>query len=212
MDKFYCPYCNEELIKFPSKKVKCKKCGKSIFIKQRPVETEKKIVTKEIANEIEMEWRGFFLKKAKEKDGIINKYKINDKEFLERYDKLNDLYGRRPKLKEIESMILIDCVSVFNEYKDLKRIYLDEAIDNSNNGKDPFEYLKKARICELYELKKAGVDSIQIICFKDRCKFYKSVHKKEYNIYDAIKFMPIPKKECTIGKNGKCYAFWNAIF
>jgi hypothetical protein len=56
------------------------------------------------------------------------------------------------------------------------------------------------------------INNVQISCFEDRCNFYKEINKKVYNIDEAIKSMPIPKKECTSEEFGNCHASWTCYY
>lgn len=47
-----CPYCKEEIIKFPTRKTKCKSCGKYYYAKRLPNENKKRIVTEKEAEQI----------------------------------------------------------------------------------------------------------------------------------------------------------------
>lgn len=58
-----CPYCNEELAKFPARKTKCKNCGKYMYVRTRPLD-RKKVLLKE--NELEL------LEEEWEKERYIN--------------------------------------------------------------------------------------------------------------------------------------------
>ena len=51
-----CPYCGIGLEKFPTKKTKCKSCGKYYYVKRAPSENKKRIVTEKEAIEIDKQW------------------------------------------------------------------------------------------------------------------------------------------------------------
>jgi DNA-directed RNA polymerase subunit RPC12/RpoP len=53
---FACPYCSAPLKKEPKRKTKCPSCQKPIFIKSRPSDRTKRLVTQEQAEDIEDEW------------------------------------------------------------------------------------------------------------------------------------------------------------
>ena len=210
MVKFFCPNCNVELIKIPLKKTKCKKCGDYIYIKRRPGETEKKIVSENESKKIDEEWNIYYLNIAKE--GFISKMEIDENEFLKRYDILKSKFGINPSLNDIEWMILNEKILNTKDYQDLKIIYDRMAYIICEEGKNPYELLKQARLFELYNFKKTEIKNVQIRCIEINCEFYKEINNKIYNIDEAIKLMPIPKKECTSGKFKNCNAMWLGYF
>ena len=51
-----CPYCGASLKKLPQRKTLCPSCKESIYIRSRPADRKKRLVTQEQADEIEEEW------------------------------------------------------------------------------------------------------------------------------------------------------------
>jgi hypothetical protein len=51
-----CPYCDEGLDKRPQRKKKCPHCGKFIFVRTRPSDRKKVLVTEEQAQSVDEEW------------------------------------------------------------------------------------------------------------------------------------------------------------
>lgn len=54
--KAECPYCRKTLLKIPGSKTKCLYCGKFMFVRTRPKENVRVVVTKEEADKIDEEW------------------------------------------------------------------------------------------------------------------------------------------------------------
>lgn len=54
-----CPYCATELTKRPSKKSKCPNCGQYIYVRTRPIDRHRVLVTLKQAEEIESQWANF---------------------------------------------------------------------------------------------------------------------------------------------------------
>lgn len=52
-----CPYCKEQLSKIPGAKTKCPHCGKFIFVRTRPKDNARLVVTQKEADQIDEEWR-----------------------------------------------------------------------------------------------------------------------------------------------------------
>ena len=51
-----CPYCNGHLEQKPAKKKKCSHCGKYIYVRTRPQDQMKVLVTEKQAELIEEQW------------------------------------------------------------------------------------------------------------------------------------------------------------
>lgn len=51
-----CPYCENFLSKRPSRKAKCPHCGKFIFVRTRPLDRKRVLVTESEAEAIENQW------------------------------------------------------------------------------------------------------------------------------------------------------------
>ena len=54
--KAECPYCRQSLAKIPGRKTKCPHCGKFMFVRTRPKDNVRVVVTKEEADKIDEEW------------------------------------------------------------------------------------------------------------------------------------------------------------
>lgn len=51
-----CPYCHKTLEKIPGKKTQCPHCGEFMFVRTRPKDNARVVVTKQEADKIEEEW------------------------------------------------------------------------------------------------------------------------------------------------------------
>jgi len=51
-----CPYCKESLKKTPAAKTKCPRCGESMFVRTRPQDGARVVVTTDEARRIEEDW------------------------------------------------------------------------------------------------------------------------------------------------------------
>lgn len=60
----HCPYCAAELKRRPQRKSSCKSCGATIFVKARPGESEKLLLTEAEAVALEAEWRQHYQERA----------------------------------------------------------------------------------------------------------------------------------------------------
>lgn len=62
-----CPYCGAELKKFPSRKTKCKNCGRYMYVRTRPLDYKKILLKESELSSLEEEWdkRSYINKKTK---------------------------------------------------------------------------------------------------------------------------------------------------
>jgi DNA-directed RNA polymerase subunit RPC12/RpoP len=51
-----CPYCEEELAKKPERKTACPHCGNYIFVRSRPFDRQRVLLTEAQTNQVEAEW------------------------------------------------------------------------------------------------------------------------------------------------------------
>lgn len=54
--KAECPYCKKELLKIPGAKTKCPHCGEFMFVRTRPKDNARLVVTKKEAEQIDEDW------------------------------------------------------------------------------------------------------------------------------------------------------------
>lgn len=54
-----CPYCGGVLTKKPLRKTKCSHCGEYIYVRTRPIDKQRVLVTFDQASEIETQWSNF---------------------------------------------------------------------------------------------------------------------------------------------------------
>lgn len=54
-----CPNCHQELIKRPGRKTKCPHCGTFIYVRTRPLDRKRVLVTADEARRLQAEWVAF---------------------------------------------------------------------------------------------------------------------------------------------------------
>ena len=52
-----CPHCNNKLEKSPGRKKKCEFCGKFMYVRTRPLDKKRVLVTEEQAKQIDIQWQ-----------------------------------------------------------------------------------------------------------------------------------------------------------
>ncbi|HZW39393.1 MAG TPA: hypothetical protein VFF33_08855 [Ignavibacteriaceae bacterium] len=124
-----CPYCKKNLEKFPIRKTECKNCGKYYYIRTRPLDHLKVIVTEEQMKFIENQWSQKY-----RIDEIYNEYL----EVQERFDKIRSSIKNQSNVEPSDNEIFL---KVYDEL-------LDEFYDNYNWGLYRNIKLKIARSLE----------------------------------------------------------------
>lgn len=96
--KAECPYCNITLKKIPGAKTKCPNCGEFMFVRTRPKDQNRVIVTKTEADKIDEEWSII--------SGTHDLF-VNEKEKIEQErNVLKNKFGKEPSESDIKWSIL----------------------------------------------------------------------------------------------------------
>jgi hypothetical protein len=97
--KAECPYCDGVLNKVPGAKTKCPCCKKFIFVRTRPQDEVRVVVTAEGADKIDEEWRII--------NGTQEMFLENQRRFNERRELLKEkLGGKNPKKENVQWSLL----------------------------------------------------------------------------------------------------------
>jgi len=180
-----CPYCNALLENIPTRKSKCKSCGKYIFIRSGKLYTEEK------AKEIDEERRERH--ENQHISSVLTQLKIG----LSAYNKSlkNFPHDKYEVLK-----MAFD--STENKRSFSSSDYNLIAITLSQQGKDFFPYLVKSRRTELKKNKENADESglkliAEIMCGPDCCEICGQNDGKRMSIEEALNKMLIPNKHCS---------------
>lgn len=92
-DKPVCPYCNTKLEKMPSRKKKCPSCGDFIFVRTRPSDKKKILVTAEQAEQVDEQWSIV--------NGTHEEYLARKAEYEKTKNKLAKRFGTDPSDNDI---------------------------------------------------------------------------------------------------------------
>jgi hypothetical protein len=182
MPEAKCPYCLNSLSKVPSRKARCPHCGNIILIRDGQLVTEKE------ANKIDDKWR--IAEKLKEFNILEPDFEILLKE---QKNKTNV----EPDPMELIHSIALDQARRIKDPEALSYHYYKMAIFMNEQLKDFWDYLVKARLYKLYELKRDGIKKVKIITSHYSCPNCLESKNKEYTVDEAIEKMPIPNKSCT---------------
>jgi hypothetical protein len=94
--KAECPYCQKALDKFPARKTKCPHCGEHMYVRTRPSDRARVVVTKAGADKIEEEWeRKHYL------DDFIARDPSRKDKFEKERERLANEFGKQPSDRDV---------------------------------------------------------------------------------------------------------------
>ncbi len=94
-----CPHCDTNLDKIPKRKKKCPHCGDYIFVRTRPLDRKKVLVTEKQKSDVEREWNRYY--EEKEYSQLLQ-----DEEYQKEKKSLFSELGRDPTLAELKTSVL----------------------------------------------------------------------------------------------------------
>jgi len=94
-----CPYCKNFLNKIPSKKTKCQNCGEYMYVRTRPSDRARVLVTKQQADKIEEQWNEYHERNQ------LDEIDLNVFE-KEREQLRSDFHGQEPSEYDIRWRLL----------------------------------------------------------------------------------------------------------
>ena len=127
-----CPNCGVTLEKLPQRKSKCKKCKEVIFVKRRPTDKTKRLVTEAEAKIIEAEW---------EKHNVITyklpEFGLTEKGFDKEEKYLYKKLGSKPDINNVFLSMLNNKALKTTDLRQKKMIYYEMALITHEAGKYP---------------------------------------------------------------------------
>lgn len=93
-----CPYCSKKLDSVPSKKKKCKDCGQYIYVRTRPEDRKKVLVTEKQKDEIELQWQQYYQDKE---DAEL----MQNPDFNSAKRELTKQFGKEPCMGDVKRRV-----------------------------------------------------------------------------------------------------------
>ena len=188
-----CPYCNALLERMPERKKKCPSCGRYIYVKTRPSDRLRVLVTEEGAKQIEAE---------RNLKSMTERYGISKKELEETSKRLSNKFGYPAKARDVMWAILsdrtIDSMKK-GDWGKLGWLYFEQALFLHEEGKECFHILQESKRCELRAYQSSGVvKKVEILDAGDSsCTKCQALRGKVFTMTEALNSMPIPIKDCA---------------
>lgn len=187
----HCPTCQHVLETMPKARRKCPACRNWIYLKRRPSEEQRRLVTAEEAKHIEEEWQKHYLTLSKE----------DRRQADQRWGELN-----RQSLEAASR----------GDWGTVSSSSFEMAFQLWKEGKSFFHVLQESRRSELESYKSTGVRKVRILTAGEgnACPICQSLDKKIFTIDQALNEMPIPVTACTtdLGEFGQQRGWCRCIY
>jgi hypothetical protein len=192
-----CPYCSYDLKTIPQRRRKCPSCHRPIYVKSRPENQTKRIMTETQAMAAEREWDIYNIRQRYL--SVLSPFGVTERD-IEREIGLSSIGDR-------EAVISL-LTRIEREADDLQKQKIALgllAVYAEEDGRPFHEYLVKANLCELHRYKQMRVRKVEILTSGpgNACKECENNTKKVFEIDDAIRLMPLPHPSCTRTIAGK---------
>jgi DNA-directed RNA polymerase subunit RPC12/RpoP len=207
-----CPNCGSQLKKIPGAKTKCPHCKKFMYVRTRPKDNAKVVVTEKQAKEIDKEWA----ETVTQQDWLrkLSEYGITEEYFLEKKKTALEKSGYVSRDRDIIWGIFNELLlKNLDDFHKLKMINYQMAIFLNEEDRDCFPLLREAAKWELLQMKKHGIEKVEILTGREKsCKACQKLDGKVFSIDDALEKTPIPCKDCTFKLFGKNKNFCRCMY
>ncbi|MCG2720058.1 MAG: hypothetical protein L6266_05025, partial [Nanoarchaeota archaeon] len=177
-----CPYCKKSLEIIPKRKKKCVFCGEFIYVRTRPSDRKKVLVTDKGKEEIEKQWV-IYLQIREEKELAF----LYPKEYKKAEEELRKKWGTKPTFKDIKWIILQKQVLKYASEKQWglyrnSKLEMYYIFKNENKNKEALEILFEVCYLDLN-----GADNVILINKKiSSNKVIKKPGTDEFNLKEAF--------------------------
>ncbi len=205
LDKFKkqkpnCPYCEASLDPVPTRKKKCPSCGQFIYVRRRPSDRKRILVTEEDAKRIEEEWKR--IHEEQEYKQLLEHFSVSQKEYQNREKDLLKKFKTVPSQRDVFWAILNDRLLEAMKGKSwgkISELYREQAHFLIDEGKDPFRSLQESMRCQLRDYHSSGVvKKVQVYSAgNSSCDKCKELRGKILTVEQALETMPIPVDNCA---------------
>lgn len=139
-----CPYCGIDLPKFPQRKTKCKNCDNFIYVRTRPSDKKKILLTEDEINRIEYNSAsGLVIDATKEMNAVISYFRENYNKFCN--------YEEILSIPESDRLPILEFIWSRWAYHDVSKELIKQY---PNYDKDDLIYIYRKENARLYEYEK----------------------------------------------------------
>ena len=216
-----CPYCSFAFDKMPTRKAKCKSCGKEFSVRTHYLNKNKIILTDKEAILYDIEKDKYYTDKS-----LIDGLKMYIDESNDEIDNLVEKtrieltakFGKPASLGDVgwgvANRLVVEAIKK-NNMGFLRSIYFQMGLYLHNTGKDSSAVMENSFNIDLNEYKKSDVvKKVEVIATTESCDYCKALNGKIFSISEALEKKILPCKQCIykLNKNAKtgwcrcCYA------
>ncbi len=205
-----CPYCDAELEGIPQRKKKCSLCNNYIYVRTSPGSKEKKLVTKEQAEDIDKEYKKLHFKNKWL--SYLKTHGVKEEDFDKATEKLTEKFGETPSVKDIIWLLFNETISKLKDFDSLKMIYYEMALFLNEEKKDFSTVLQQSQKMDLLKYKQIGIKKVQILSAHNSCEACKKLNDKIFTVKDALEKMPLPCMNCKYILDDDSRGFCRCVF
>lgn len=198
-----CPYCKTALLKTPAKKSKCPQCGQFMFVRTRPNDNVRAVVTEDEAEKIDEEWSIV--------GGTHDSYIADKNLYSDQREALLKRFGSVPSDSDVKWSVLNKQATNAmqkNDFQELSGIYFEMALHLYKTGREFKKMLEQSKKMYLINQKNSNiVTGVEV--FSDHCcDECKKLNKWKFTVADALEKMPLPVLSCTNQLSKKAQTGW----
>lgn len=213
--KANCPYCSVELEKFPTRKQKCKSCGKDFVVRTHYITKSKIVFTENDAAKYDVEKEKYYLDKSlidglkldirvnkDEVDRLVEKTKVDLAKKFGQAASLGDVAWSVANKMSMDAMKKGD-LGLLQSFQFQMALYLHYCGKDGNSLRESYFDI------QLKNFKKSDVvNKVTVLATTDSCEQCKLLNGKVFNIDEAIKQKILPCKSCTYKLDSKAKFGW----
>lgn len=203
-----CPYCGTVLDPPPKRKRKCPSCGQYVFVKTRPSDRQRVLVTEDEAKKIEAEW---------ERTNWLDRW-LRDLESLgvtredfekERSKRVGGKTGDRDTIWALFNRVALESMKAGRSGP-----YWSMAMFLEEEDRDFLTLRQQASKENLQEYERSGVvKNVEVLAAGNSCPSCAALNGRVFTIEEALQTMPILCRECTYklrddSARGWCRCVW----
>ncbi|PJA02487.1 hypothetical protein COX73_00525 [bacterium (Candidatus Gribaldobacteria) CG_4_10_14_0_2_um_filter_36_18] len=208
-----CPYCKKELLKFPTRKTRCSYCDNFIYVRTRPSDRQRILVTEKGIKELKKEWEKYRAAAEFKRNLEGSDLGFTEEKYLKVKESLTQRFNFIPSEGDIlwgMSNRLLEEAMKIGDWHSMKMIYFEQALFLHQSGKDCFKLLQEAAKCELRGYQQSDVvKKVEILTVGNQsCLVCQKLLGKILTIEEAFRDMPIPVKDCSHKINPEASTGW----
>lgn len=185
-----CPYCGLDLGRVPEKTKRCASCGRQMFVRKRPSDRTRVVVTGDHARDMDEEQQ-----KRERRQGIpIHAARIG---LTPQAFSREGLLGKNPRdaFLQLSSEAAAAAVTR-NDWGAVSRIYSEQALVLREEGRPHLALQQEASKAMIRSFMVHGVRGVAVLSGAC-CQTCNANHDSEYSFEQALAQLPVPNPSCT---------------